>query len=69
LVVVLERKTYIHDLGQLTILHTIDTVSNARGPLTYTCEAYHEMPAVAKHSVSFDWWIYCLLIKRKKQRH
>lgn len=30
LVAVLERKTYIHDLGQLTILHTIDTVSNAR---------------------------------------
>ncbi|XP_024379631.1 autophagy-related protein 18b isoform X1 [Physcomitrium patens] len=30
LVVVLERKTYIHDLGQLTILHTIDTVSNSR---------------------------------------
>lgn len=35
LVVVLERKTYIHDLGSLTLLHTIDTVPNVRGPFTY----------------------------------
>jgi autophagy-related protein 18 len=31
MVVVLERKTYIHDLAQLTVLETIDTISNPRG--------------------------------------
>ncbi len=31
MVVVLERKTYIHDLAQLTVLDTIDTISNPRG--------------------------------------
>lgn len=36
LVVLLEKKTYIHDLGQLTILDTIDTVSNPRGSILCT---------------------------------
>ncbi|KAH8949675.1 hypothetical protein BDL97_10G044000 [Sphagnum fallax] len=31
MVVVLERKTYIHDLAQLTVLDTLDTISNPRG--------------------------------------
>lgn len=46
LVVLLERKTYIHELGQLTILDTIDTVSNPRGSIL--CTSYY-----LKHYITF----------------
>ena len=57
LVVILERKTYIHDLGQLNILDTIDTVPNPRGSFP---DLFHSKASCKSRRIwsgALDFWV------------